>query len=359
MLSTGTQEAAPGKRRIRFTGLWYFTHNFATIKKSRVISIRGRGSAVAPSLLDTAIDRIYTAASLFPDPSFPRDVLAALLAPAEVLLWKGHRDARFENADPLHRLSACVVRDSAREIFLGAVRPADSPGFARSEIGLFASLVPHLRRAMRIRGEIARAEMRWRLASGLLDRLNSAVMILDALGQVLFANLRANEVLASGEALAVEAGRLRTVTDDQREELDRALTRAMMPGDEHGGPRSTLLPIRRHGLTPLVALTLPPRACFGWINELIPAAVVLVTDPERDETPEAVLTRLYGLTRAEASMLTALLSGRGLQQAAARLRISPNTAKTHVARVLAKTEAGGQGGLLRLVHTGPGLVRWD
>jgi DNA-binding CsgD family transcriptional regulator len=73
------------------------------------------------------------------------------------------------------------------------------------------------------------------------------------------------------------------------------------------------------------------------------------TDPEQ----------LYGLTPAEASLAMALLSGEGLPRAAGRLEISLNTAKTHRKRILAKTEAGGQRGLIRMICTGPGLVRWD
>jgi len=163
-----------------------------------------------------------------------------------------------------------------------------------------------------------------------LDRLNAGIAVLDALGRVLFANRRASQILASDKTVLADF-----------------LT---APG----------LPLRRNGRARLVALALPvPPLDRGWIAELSPAAVLVLTDPRRAETPEPILMQLYGLTPAEATLARALLSGEGLPRAAARLEISLNTAKTHRKRILAKTEAGDQGGLIRTICNGPGLVRWD
>jgi len=154
-------------------------------------------------------------------------------------------------------------------------------------------------------------------------------VILDGLGRVLFANRRASQILASDEA--------------------RLADFRPAPG----------LAVQRNGGDRLVALAVPLPLDRGWIAELSPAAVLVLTDPQRGETPEPILMQLYGLTPAEALLATALLSGEGLPRAAARLEISLNTAKTHRKRILAKTEAGDQGGLIRLICNGPGLVRWD
>jgi DNA-binding CsgD family transcriptional regulator len=314
---------------------------------------------MSPTPLDTSVDRIYAAASRLGEQSFPQQLVAAFLAPAEGLLWMGNSDARFENADKLHRLSACILNDGMQELFLGVVRPSDGPKFERSEIGLFESLVPHLRRATRMHRELTRADMRWRQVSGVLDRLNAAVVVLDTLGSIVCANRRADEIFASRETVVTDVGRLRMAGGDQEEELEAAITRAISINGAGPRPPATMMLIRRHGRTPLFVLVLPLRACSERIARLIPAAVLIISDPERDEPSEAILAQLYGLTRAEAVMLRAVLTGAGLQRAAARLKVSPNTAKTHLARILAKTAAGGQGELIRLIYSELGLVRWD
>jgi DNA-binding CsgD family transcriptional regulator/PAS domain-containing protein len=283
--------------------------------------------ATATKPLANAIDRLYATAGVTPGSSFPCGIVAALFAPARVLLWTRHPDIGFLRADPSHRLHTRVLVESEQEIFLGAVRVSDAPCFARREIELFDSLVPHLTAAIWLHWKLARAEQRCREAAEVLDRLNAGVAILDGLGRVLFANRRANEILASDERLVA---------------------------DFRATPGS---PVRHDGRDPLVALALPLPLDRGWIAELSPAAVLVLTDPQRAEAPEPMLTQSYGLTPAEASLATALLSGEGLPVAAARLEISLNTAKTHRKRILAKTEAGDQGGLIRLICNGSGLVR--
>jgi len=321
-------------------------------------SAPGNMPSVIPKPLETEIDAIYAAAiSATPDLSFPGDLVSALLSPARAFIWTRHPDACFRTADPFHRLGASVLRNKGLEVSLGVVRPSDGPGFSEFEVALFRAVVPHLRRAMAMQYELARAELRSQQARQALDRLVAAVVVLDGRGDILFANRRAEEMIALGEELTIEQSRLRAADEQQQFHLEDAIARVML----RGGKRPTtlggsLLLLRRNTSGPLAVLVLPARQRFRWMTELSPAIVLIVIDPMRDETSEATLRELYGLTRAEAATLAVLSSGKGLPSAAARLNISPNTAKTHLARILDKTEAGGQVGLIHLIHGGLGLV---
>jgi hypothetical protein len=93
-----------------------------------------------------------------------------------------------------------------------------------------------------------------------LDRLSAGVVILDGLGRVLLANRRANQILASDEMLLADF---------------RA---------------ASGLPVRHNGRDPLVALALPVPLDRGWIAELSPAAVLVLTDPQCGEAPEPILS---------------------------------------------------------------------
>ena len=87
-----------------------------------------------------------------------------------------------------------------------------------------------------------------------------------------------------------------------------------------------------------------------------PAAVVLVTDPDRPLEATGVLERLYGLTAAEARLACQLATGRKLQ-AADVLGITQNTARWTLKNVFAKTDTTRQAELVRLLLTGPDAMQ--
>jgi DNA-binding CsgD family transcriptional regulator len=69
--------------------------------------------------------------------------------------------------------------------------------------------------------------------------------------------------------------------------------------------------------------------------------------------PRRILTELYGLSEAEASLTLRLFEGESLETAAQQLHVSVNTAKTHLHHVFVKCDAHSQGELLQLLSLGP------
>ncbi len=89
-----------------------------------------------------------------------------------------------------------------------------------------------------------------------------------------------------------------------------------------------------------------------WEEPEPPAALIFVTDPEREHVvPSQVLQRLYGLTGAESEMAMLIAQGHGLAYAAEQLRVTLNTAKTHQRQIFAKTGVHRQAELVRLLLT--------
>jgi DNA-binding CsgD family transcriptional regulator len=81
-----------------------------------------------------------------------------------------------------------------------------------------------------------------------------------------------------------------------------------------------------------------------------PAAIVFVTDPEREAMPPAdQLRRLYALTPAEAAVALRVARGEGLSAVADALGISRSTAQTHLLRIFEKTDTHRQAELVRLL----------
>ena len=82
--------------------------------------------------------------------------------------------------------------------------------------------------------------------------------------------------------------------------------------------------------------------------------MVCITDPDRHlSVPGRYLSELFGLTQAEAALAEALLAGQELRDIAEQQGRSINTMRTHLARLMAKTEVNRQSELLRLLGTIP------
>jgi DNA-binding CsgD family transcriptional regulator len=90
----------------------------------------------------------------------------------------------------------------------------------------------------------------------------------------------------------------------------------------------------------------------GSSNESL--ALLFVSDSEAEaELPTSALSRLYGLTPAEAALVRELANGRSIQEAAVRLGITIGTARQRLVQIFDKTGTERQASLVRLVLTGP------
>jgi len=109
--------------------------------------------------------------------------------------------------------------------------------------------------------------------------------------------------------------------------------------------------IPRAGAQPdlgLVARAVPPAT--GAQGRGMPSVAVFIRDPQlAAEPPQQVISRLYGLTAAEASLAMLLANGLTLDEASLALSVSRNTARAHLRSVFAKTGVTRQSGLVRLI----------
>ena len=89
-----------------------------------------------------------------------------------------------------------------------------------------------------------------------------------------------------------------------------------------------------------------------------PAALVFIGDPERPvQMDPRRLTRLYGLSRAEARVAALVGQGKRLDEAAAALGLTYETVRKHLKQIFAKTATDRQAELVRVLTLGPGGLR--
>ncbi len=98
---------------------------------------------------------------------------------------------------------------------------------------------------------------------------------------------------------------------------------------------------------------------FGDFGMRDAAVLLFIVDPvNRAGIPMSWIMDGYGLTQAEAKVALAASSGLSIPETASRLGLSPNTIKTHLRRIFAKTGTNRQTELARLMAS-IALLRTD
>ena len=181
----------------------------------------------------------------------------------------------------------------------------------------------------------------------ILDHFSIGIILLDSVGRILSANASARSVMGNGQRLGP-----RTSTF---EGLPAAASRRMGELIERTQGASKLamsIPHGAHGGSlMLLASKLRPKEAAQLGRGLQDAATILfLCDSTRPvELPVAWLMDGFGLTLAEARAALPASSGLTVAGMARQLGLSPNTIKTHLRRVFAKTGTSRQAELTRLV----------
>lgn len=215
-------------------------------------------------------------------------------------------------------------------------------------------ILPHLERALQIQHRIGGLAGERHVALSLIDGLGIGVAFVAANGRLLLANRLAERELRSGQALSVSHGRLRAIDHAQQQALDRLVDDAGRTSSGRGLGNGGILSLPRQTGAPLRVLISPFRSEAMDYGPALPAAVLIFSDPnDQKPVPQSVLMRAYGLTKAEARLLAALLAGQSLSEYADSVGISINTAKTQMRQIFWKTGHDRQVDLVRTILTDP------
>jgi DNA-binding CsgD family transcriptional regulator len=185
------------------------------------------------------------------------------------------------------------------------------------------------------------------------ELLPQGVLLCDARGRVVFANRIAQGVLAGADGLVLgPANELCTGNPSETAALRRLIQAAAGPAvtSLEGGGAIRISHATGQALPLLVC---PLRA----VGTVIRAAIFIGDHGCSIRTAQEAIRRWYGLTLTEARLATALAEGASVEEAAAAMGVTRNTVRTHLKRIFAKTGTNRQGALVRLLLTGPGILR--
>jgi DNA-binding CsgD family transcriptional regulator len=158
----------------------------------------------------------------------------------------------------------------------------------------------------------------------------------------------ANETAMRDETVNVESGQLSVRSPRGNNTLREAIHR--MTKDVHG--RMRRLDVRRPSDgAPYRLLLMPvPRSRDATAGENQPAVSILVIDVSSSSKPDpAMLGELFSLTPAEARFTSCLVSGSSVEEISVEFGVTRETVRTHLRRVLGKTNTRRQGELISVV----------
>jgi DNA-binding CsgD family transcriptional regulator len=253
---------------------------------------------------------------------------------------------------------ASLLRTHEQGVFLIVGRDLGREDYGHEDVAAVKTLLPHLATAFRISHRLRAADFRAAGAVAALDRLDNGVVLLDAATKIAFANRAAEILLDGNNGLRVNADGLSAVDANADNKLRLLIAACVWDGSANGGPGRFVDVPRGADRAPLRILVVPcgertAQEVSDWLRHARPAAMLLITDPERDRLArKEELRRRFGLTSAEAEVAFEIVRGDGREAAAARLGISVTTASTHLTHIFEKTGTRRQAQLVRLLLDG-------
>lgn len=250
-----------------------------------------------------------------------------------------------------------VVREDSRVITISVERPRSAGPFSGADTDLLWSLIPHIRRAARIGQMLTSREQQATIAGKALESLSVGILLLDDSHAVCHANRRAERMLARGSGIKQVKGRLTAANPVDAVHLRDLLSAmgfygrrkqcpdpdAILLSPVQGEPQWLLVASPVSSLQPQVLTSSPGVTSAVFVSSLADAGFL----------NREVLMTLYALTETEAWLACELARGEDLNGLSDSRGISRETLRTHLKRVLSKTNTRKQVDLVRLLTGKP------
>lgn len=259
----------------------------------------------------------------------------------------------------IDRLLWVIEDKTARRVYS---RPLES----RADPPLFTDMTNRIRNAVFLvlssdNSLMAKLQMENLALDDALNRLPLGVIVADAFGHPIRLNRAAKAILKAEDGLSLGRDGLQGESDGKPVKLKDVIWRTGRPGRGKKNDDTGAISLERpSGDRPLSLVVTSLRTESHYFDKDRPAALIFVGDPEtHPHFDEGRLSRLYGLTRAEARLAALLAQDLSLADAADELSVSQHTVRTHVKRIFSKTTTERQSGLIRLLLSGPAAVSPD
>src|ERR1044071_3706029 len=255
--------------------------------------------------------------------------------------------------DIRHLLGADIYTTEGIECRLRITRPHDAKPFSAHDKALVRFLLPHLKRSIQLHARLDFLECERQLFAGTVNRLLLGIISYSQNGTVIETNQEARRILAEKDGIWLAGTNLCVESSQESRELQRMIKQALTGPAPAEGPAvveamSVTRPSGRSKLGVLVRVI--PMGAWSESRQR-PAVAVFLRDPESNaaQPSHELVRRLFGLTRMEAALALLLTEGYTLDEAAEKMNVRRNTARTHLRSIFCKTGVTRQTMLVRLL----------
>ena len=226
----------------------------------------------------------------------------------------------------IHGMGGVILETATGRSYISAFRAASDGAFGEPEKSILFPLMPHLKRAAQLHGELGSLRRQLGTFTDHLNRYSHAFLLTDAECRVLYANDPAREIADARDGLAIDNGRITAMSPNQNAALREAVTK-LSAG--RGGSLQRLVLPRPSRRSPYRLMLMPVELSSAIpLGVAVPAVSMLVVDTELLAEVEApVLCELFSLTPAEARVAGKLALGRSVDEIAAEAKISIETVR--------------------------------
>jgi DNA-binding CsgD family transcriptional regulator len=236
---------------------------------------------------------------------------------------------------------------------LSVQRPKGTGPFGEREHLIFATLMPHLRRSLMLHSRMSELQAEALGFELALDAYDYAVVGFDSSGRIILCNRRAQDLIASGDGVCSHSGRLRSSSRRDDSQLQRLIASALSSCHLEPAAGAIAIPAKNPKDELFVTVFPVTRSLAG--RSLPLAALAFISDCRSASSRRFTLKQLYGLTPTEIRVTDLLMQGLDAREIGEKLKITLQTARFQIKRILAKTGARRQSELLRLMLSLPSI----
>jgi DNA-binding CsgD family transcriptional regulator/PAS domain-containing protein len=277
---------------------------------------------------------------------------------AEELIGKQWLDSPIylEYLRPLgirHLLGADIYTREGIECRLRITRDDGAQPFSEADKGLVRFLLSHLKRSIQLHARLDFLECERQLFAGTVNRMLLGMISFAEDGEILETNQEAKRILSERDGVWIADNKLCVESAQESRELHRLIRQSLTEATRAEGAAvvEAMSVTRASGRAPLGTLIRAVPLGPWSESKRRPAAVLFLRDAESNvpQPSQELVRRLFGLTRKEAALALLLAEGYTLDEAADKMDVRRNTARTHLRSIFCKTGVTRQTMLVRLL----------
>jgi DNA-binding CsgD family transcriptional regulator len=244
-----------------------------------------------------------------------------------------------------------IKEPNGLEMWVELGRAKGKPLFGEDDKVFCQQLIPYLKRALGIYSILKSTEIKSKTYTEVIEQLSIGVVTLDLDRRVVDINVMANNLLSHAGCMKKNEPIFQFSKPDDQELFYSSFKKVISDNDnEKLPPGIEVFRIEQNSGQSLGFLVRHIAATPWYEGRERPAVVMYVCDPSlQRDTRENFVAKIFGLMMSEAALAIKLADGLTLSEAAKKLSITENSARTISKRIFAKTGTRRQAELVRLI----------